>query len=42
MKYLKRIELKDIHPNKIQKEIKESYKKGTKYYKNVEKEKTEN
>ena len=41
MKYLKKIELKDINTNNIKKEIKESYQKGTEYYNNIEK-KTDN
>ncbi len=36
MKYLKKIDLKDIETNNIKKEIKQSYKKGKKYYENIQ------
>ena len=41
MKYLKRINLKEIENNQTKQEIKKEYKKGTEYYKNL-KEKTDN
>ena len=43
MKYLKKIDLKEINTNNTKKEIKISYQKGKEYYEEIEeKQKTDN